>query len=547
MHPTPQPESVDDQSTWPPGTVTLEELRQTTEGAEDQFEIILIPTPTKDVNDPLNWKPWEKNLNIGLTLLYSLLVFALISAITPTWAPMTAELGFTVADLNNSYATGSAMLALGGLIFIPFALKYGRRPVYLLSLLGQFAVSIWSAKIKTTADLFLIQALNCLLGALAEVMVQMTIADVFFVHQRGLMNNLYVCTMSVGTSMSALVAGYITVGKGWRWVWWSFTIALGSSLVLFIFFYEETKFVPRIHGVPQANDSSSVVEGKIIEISDKKPGESDLKPMASNITAVATPRKSYLQRIKPVSESSGSLKELIHHVYQPLMVMCTIPAVAYVAILYGLITAAVQVSATLVASTMPAPPYNFTPSQIGLMSLPLFVGNILGTALSAPFTDRVILYLARKNRGIYEPEMRLWLLTVFLPFFPAGILLFGYALGKGMSWSLVAVGIGIASASMTPILSVALSYLTDAYTDIIADAVVGVTFIRNVLATVFVFVLTPWVARVQLHNVMLTFSMIFVVLVAGGTAGMITYGKRMRSATIKPYRLYAKRQVDSRA
>lgn len=87
---------------------------------------------------------------------------------------MNAELGFSFKVLNDSYATGSAMLAVGALIFIPFALKYGRRPIYLLSLLGQLAVAIWGAKIKTTADLFGIQVFNCLLGALAEVIVQMT-------------------------------------------------------------------------------------------------------------------------------------------------------------------------------------------------------------------------------------------------------------------------------------------------------------------------------------------------------------------------------------
>lgn len=380
---------------------------------------------------------------------------------------MNIELGFSFSALNNSYATGSATLAVGALLFIPFALKYGRRPIYLFSLLGQFGVAIWAAKMRTVADLFLIQAFNCLLGSLAEVIVQMTIADVFFVHERGLMNSLYVCTMSVGTSMAALVAGYITVGQGWRWVWWWVAILVGMCFVLFTFFYEETKFMPQIDGVVSVVDvSKQDEEEEDADKKDVKVGDDALKPVPSAVAPVGGQRKSWLQRMKPFSETRGSFKQLALHSYQPLFVMCTIPAVAYVALLYGLVTAAIQVSLTLVASTMPAPPYNFNASQVGLMSLPPLIGNILGTIAVAPFTDRIILYLARKNKGIYEPEMRLWLLLLFAPIFPAGLLVFGFALGKGMAWPVVAVGIGLIGFAMTPIASVALAYLTDAYTDV---------------------------------------------------------------------------------
>ncbi|KAL5380192.1 hypothetical protein DPSP01_007992 [Paraphaeosphaeria sporulosa] len=460
---------------------------------------------------------------------------------------MNIELGFSYETLQNSYATGTAALGVGALLFIPFALKYGRRPIYVLSSLGQVAVAIWAAKMTSTADLYLIQVFNCLFGSLAEVIVQMTIADVFFVHQRGLMNNLYVCTMTIGTSMAALVAGYITVGQGWRWVWWWTAICMGVCLVLFVFFYEETKFVPPIESFAEAAQTPVHSAGNRITDPDLKFADDQLKPVGSIITEIVPPRNTYLQRLKPLHATRGSIKQLAHHSYQPLLIECTIPAVLYVALLYGLITAALQVSVTLVATYMPAPPYNFSPSAVGLMSLPPLIGNIIGTALSAPFTDRLIIYLARRNKGIYEPEMRLWLLLVFAPVYPAALLLTGYALGKGMSWPVVAVGLGLQGFAMPPIASVALTYLTDAYTDIIADAVIGVTFTRNLMATIFVLVLTPWVQRVQLHNVMLTFAMMTLPVLLGGTVALIIYGKRLRCWTKDRYHLYAARQMDTRS
>jgi MFS family permease len=379
---------------------------------------------------------------------------------------MNIELGFSYPDLNNSYATGSATLAVGALLFIPFALKFGRRPIYLFSLFGQFAVAIWAAKMETTTELYLTQAFNCLLGALAEVIVQMTIADVFFIHERGLMNSLYICVMNVGTQLAALVAGYITVAQGWRWVWWWVAILIGICLVLFTFLYEETKYIPQLHGIAGVTHEPSETSHQHVKGLDHKPGGDQLEPISSIPTPINPHRKSYAQRLKPFSTSGGNFMQLALHSYQPLFVVCTIPAVAYVALLYGLVTAALQVSITLIAANMPAPPYNFTPAQVGLMSLPPLIGNILGTVVSAPLADRLILYLARRNKGIYEPEMRLWLLLAVAPIFPAGLILFGYALGLGMSWPVVAIGSGLTGFAMTPIASVALSYLTDAYTDV---------------------------------------------------------------------------------
>ncbi|KAF3048280.1 hypothetical protein E8E12_011615 [Didymella heteroderae] len=510
----PSPSVTDNDSTiWPPGTITLEELRRATGDLHEEVEVILHPKPTNDPNDPLNWKTREKYLNFGLALLYSLAIFGLISAATPTWPAMMEELGFTIALLNDGYATGSAALAVGAILFIPFALKYGRRPMYLFSLVGQIAVMIWSAKMQTTADLILTNLFNCLLGALAEVIVQMTVADVFFVHERGLMNNLYVWCMTIGGSLMPIAAGYITIDQGWRWLWRWLAIVLGVLLVLFTFLYEETKFMSSINGTTCVVAPSDVLERR--KSADHKPH--DLEPIDSIVTTVPHPRKSYLRRLVPWTTSEGSILQLLHHAYQPFFVMATIPAVLCVALLYGLVTAAFQVSVTLISTYLPASPYSFNASQVGLMSIPALVGNTLGTIVSSPFSDRLILWLARRNNGIYEPEMRLWLLLAFAPFFPAGLLVFG----------------------------VALTYLTDSYTGIIADAVVGVTFTRNVISTIFIFALTPWVTKVGLHNVMLTFALISVLALAS-TGLFIKFGKQWRMKTAQRYQVFSQRQMDAR-
>ena len=121
---------------------------------------------------------------------------------------------------------------------------------------------------------------------------------------------------------------------------------------------------------------------------------------------------------------------------------------------------------TIFSSWMTLPPYNFDSAQIGLMNVPAFIGTTLGSLVIGPLSDRSILFLARRNKGIYEPEMRLWMMTPFVPFVPAGALMFGTALNNGLSWPIVAVGFAINNFGIAPISSIALTYITDSYTEV---------------------------------------------------------------------------------
>ena len=139
---------------------------------------------------------------------------------TVTWEPVKQELGFSYALLNDSYAAGCASLSIGAIILVPFSLKYGRRPVYILSTAAQCGLCAWLARMQNVADLMLSNILTCIVGALSEVLVQMTVADVYFIHHRGTANTIYYWCINLGATFSPLAGGYIIPSQGWRWVWW---------------------------------------------------------------------------------------------------------------------------------------------------------------------------------------------------------------------------------------------------------------------------------------------------------------------------------------
>jgi MFS family permease len=466
---------------WPPGTVRLELLKT---GRDS--EIILLPRPTLDPNDPLNWPRWRKNLNFGLACFYALMVFAQFCASSPTWGPMGDELNFSTSTLTDTWAIGCATLAIGSVMMIPFALKYGLRPIYTLSTASTLLVMVWAAKTETAGDWWGVNVLQCWLGSLAEVMVQITVADLFFVHQRGLMNSIYIWVANTGSNLAPVAAGFVTSSQGWRWVWWYFVIFFGVTLVMFIFGFEETKFnwMEALQGKDPNMDQPSS-ESVTVEIGKEKQLQADplqheprsehpeMLPEASrprNLSVVvidsSIPRKTYWQSLSFTTVSKGSWKTFARHSYQPFFILISVPGVAYSSCVYAVLLAWSTVMTAALSTYMLDPPYNFSATGIGLMNLAPFIGTTIGCLIVGPFSDWLIVRLARRKGGIYEPEMRLWAFVPFIPFQVAGAFWFGYALQDGQSWVAVAMAFGLCNFGSGPLSSIALTYITDAYNEV---------------------------------------------------------------------------------
>lgn len=242
---------------------------------------------------------------------------------------------------------------------------------------------------------------------------------------------------------------------------------------------------------------------------------------------------------------------------------------------------------TVTLSTwMLGPPWNFSAAGIGLMSLPPMIGTTLGTLICGPMSDWTILWLSKRNNGIFEPEMRLWVMAPFVLFLPLGAFVFGYALNNGWSWPVIAVSYAISNFGSAPISSIALTYITDCYTEVgrlcfdharalltscsgcwrsAGRRLIHVSILssqpshvfddipanrescnsRNALATIFVFALSPWIAGVGIANVYVTIGVIGIAVLLFVFV-FIWKGKQFRRMSAKRYRYFAERQYGAR-
>ena len=125
--------------------------------------------------------------------------------------------GYTIQQNTWGFGLNTLGLAFGCILFIPFALKYGRRPVYIISAAVDLATAIWQARMRSVGDLYGANLVSGLAGAISETICQMTIADLFFVHQRGTANGVFIIMVNIGAFLAPVAAGYSASSQGWRW------------------------------------------------------------------------------------------------------------------------------------------------------------------------------------------------------------------------------------------------------------------------------------------------------------------------------------------
>ncbi|RJE22559.1 transporter [Aspergillus sclerotialis] len=518
-----------DPSQFPPGTIRLEDRRAS------HSELALSPTPSDDPDDPLNWSSLRKGVNFALTCSYVCFAFVLVDINSLAYRGYISELGLTYRTFNVASGANFVGLALGCLFFLPCVHKFGRRPIYLISALVQFACAVWWANFHTAGELIGVNLLAGFAGSISEAIVMITIVDLFFVHQRARLNGIFVFMQSLGTTAGPIAMGYVVVDLGWRWMWWIIAIFLGVNFLLVLFFFEESKYVPTFVG----QSTSSRVPVTVENSKGEEVGEKIAKPVTTRMSSgPGRSRKPIRQRLAFVTKTPGPIWQ---HFYQPLIVLVFLPAVAYTATAYGTILAFFSAMASASSYFLIYPPYNFSPSAIGLFHLGGFIGALLGTLIMSPLIDWTIVPLSKRNTGIFEPEMRLWMSIPAALINCAALLIYGIGLGRVLHWAIIAFAQGMFGFGFITSADVALTYLSDSYPDILADALVAVVVTRNAFAAIIRFAFTAWLQGMGIRN---TFILIGVIALVSMSVPIVLIfcGKRARVRTAEKYRRFAKKQ-----
>ncbi|ETI25008.1 hypothetical protein G647_04378 [Cladophialophora carrionii CBS 160.54] len=546
--------------------MTYDRLPPGTQRIEDKTgqKILLAPQPNADPNQPLNWSPFRKSLHMTILCFYALMVFAILCVAVPLWQDFNTELGMSYAVLNDGYATNMAALSVGCIIFVPIALRVGRRPVYLATALIMLAAAIWQARMRTVGDMIGANVISGLAGAVNEAVFQVTVSDLFFVHQRGTMNGIYLAIVIIGNYLGPVAAGYVAVSQHWRWVFWYCTIFMAIVALVMAFFLEETKYTPLVTDGREVVLSTAVDQGaddmlaKVNSTTKSATAATRLGSISVDATEAAQnterrrlveidhsiPLKSYRTRHALWSldkQVTSAHRPPWMHFIQPFHILVTFPAVMFTALQYGFLIAMLAILAVTQATLYPFPPYNFTPIGVGNMNLPPAIGAILGSLFGGPLNDYFIVQVAKRRGGIYEPETRLWLFLIPGACMPVGLFMYGLTISRGMAWPINAVGAGFIGAAIGGCGDISLTYCQDCYQYILGDALTGVVFVRNIISTGLVFAVTPWIAGMGVYDMFVLLGCLSVA-VALTCIPLIVWGRAWRARLAGRYEHFAAKQ-----
>lgn len=233
--------------------------------------------------------------------------------------------------------------------------------------------------------------------------------------------------------LTPMAAGAQATTQGWRWSYETMGIFNAVFFLIFLFLYEETKYVPVLNGQPTTEPDADEDPARATDKDHKLP-RTDTKTASpiepSNLhheLDPSIPMNTWRKRLALITPTP---EPIWPYYYRPFYVLLKFPAVAFAAWQYAAGVAWLTITASVISLVFPLPPYNFNPEQIGFMSLGPFIGNLIGAFYGGLLGDRSILFFSRRNKGFYEPEMRLYILHFPAIAMAGGLIMFGVTIAR---------------------------------------------------------------------------------------------------------------------
>ncbi|KAF2786716.1 MFS general substrate transporter [Melanomma pulvis-pyrius CBS 109.77] len=446
----------------------------------------LVPHPSSDPQDPLNWSTTWK-----LTVMASQWLFTWISVTGAlSIAPMFPLLGkeFHLNNTQLSLLTGITVITLGfaNFIIVPLSNIFGRRAISLVFSILIMLTCIWEALATSHRSLLAARAMNGLVCATSESIPVQMIADVFFLHERGLWTGVYFTGYFLGAFLGPVMSGSIAAHHGWQSFFWLETALSAFAIFMIAFTFPETKY-HRNNGGKRATTHDStlqfsgvknIAEGGAIEKQGSDTGlDSDNSSLVPPPVGKGRPSS---QQFKPFQKADSRWKMfIVRDTWTPVKVFFN-PIVLWAGLMLAGPADLVLFFNMTESVIFAAPPYLFNPQQVGYTNFAFVIGALIGLATAGPFSDWIAARATRKNNGIREAEMRLPALWTYMIITIFSVILGGIAYQRQWAWGHIVIwGYGFAGLSVTSVPTIAISYAIDSYKPISGEIMVVATVCKN--------------------------------------------------------------------
>ena len=310
------------------------------------------------------------------------------SAIIPAFHDISEDLGVSLQ--RTSYLTSLQIVILGAgpLFWKPLSNRFGRRPIFLISLICSLVCNIGGSKSKKFASMAACRAVQAFFISPPAALGSAVVTECFFKHQRGRYMGVWTLLVTLGVTTSPLIFGFVTqYVNDYRWIYWILAITNAAQFIFYVFFGPETLYVRNGLGGSVA------------------------------FRSIFWKRYLTFRRIDP---QPLSIWEFI----QPLFLLSRI-SIAIPAVPYAMVFVFAAVLTTVEIPQLFQEKFDLSPQGIGLQFVPLIIGSVLGEQVGGTLSD---LWMSRQakhaTQGHRKAEHRLWISYIGFSFTIAGLVVF---------------------------------------------------------------------------------------------------------------------------
>lgn len=198
------------------------------------------------------------------------------------------------------------------------------------------------------------------------------------------------------------------------------------------------------------------------------------------------PSRAQYNIVQPLDRQA--LKRVLLHFFTPVRLFF-FPIVFWAGMSMGSAANALLALNLLQSQALAAPPYNWSPQNVGFANFALLVGGAVGLTVAGPWSDWISARATKRNGGIREPEMRLWSLIPFIGAALLGMVAFGVGVQDGWPWpAVVVVGFGLVGLQVVALPTITITYAIDCYKPVTGEIMVIATVCKNTFGVSELFV-----------------------------------------------------------
>ncbi|GLI81570.1 hypothetical protein PoHVEF18_009955 [Penicillium ochrochloron] len=410
----------------------------------------------QDVNNPQNWS-LSARLSTYLTIcFFTFLANVNSSNFSVATQAIVKEFHVTQTQAGQLVCFNVFMFGVGNIFWVPLMRVIGKRPVYLLAMMGLCMMNVWSSQAKSYNELLAARICSGFPAAAADATVPAVVADMVPAKDRGHYMMIFHLALTSGLFVGPLINAYLIQEENWRWMCYFLAIAVGIVFVVAVFTIRETSYIKRYNTEPS-----------------RKRSHWEWMSLALGFNREASFLRAFL--------------DILGNATYPPLIWCSLTI--GISVGWNIV---VQLTST---RTFTRPPYNWTSGDIGLLSVSGFIGSLFAFYLGGRLIDVISSRSTARHGGRRLPEYRLPAIIIPGIVGPAGILIFGLCVDHKTHWIGPAVGYAMQAFGVAAISNVAVTYSLEMYKPVTGEALVSIFVIRNTIGMLLSLYAADWIER----------------------------------------------------